>query len=259
MNPIRIADPRRRRADGPAAGGAGGRGPGAWRWLPRWKPPAIRDWEKTPGRSPAEGRWACRWPKPRRRGRRGHRFLAARGAWIGSWGSASSERTALVDGHHRLLTTPRPPGSATAAERDRRALGTQHEPGGEPDDEARRGGRRGAGGQGRRRRDPRTAPPLQGRRPQRHGLEVRPDHRRRDGPDRRIATAAKAAPAGGPTARSATTPSASATIRASTRSSLPCSGETIELTVRATSRDCYAVGALAAAKFLAGRSRASTA
>ncbi|MBX7072230.1 MAG: 4-hydroxy-tetrahydrodipicolinate reductase [Pirellulales bacterium] len=30
-------------------------------------------------------------------------------------------------------------------------------------------------------------------------------------------------------------------------------GETIELTVRATSRDCYALGALAAAKFLAGR------
>lgn len=30
-------------------------------------------------------------------------------------------------------------------------------------------------------------------------------------------------------------------------------GETIELTVRATSRDCYALGALAAAKFVAGR------
>jgi 4-hydroxy-tetrahydrodipicolinate reductase len=30
-------------------------------------------------------------------------------------------------------------------------------------------------------------------------------------------------------------------------------GETIELTVRATNRDCYAVGALAAAKFLAGK------
>ncbi len=32
-------------------------------------------------------------------------------------------------------------------------------------------------------------------------------------------------------------------------------GETIELTVRATNRDCYAVGALAAAKFLAGKNR----
>ncbi len=31
------------------------------------------------------------------------------------------------------------------------------------------------------------------------------------------------------------------------------SGETIELTVRATNRDCYALGALAAAKFVAGR------
>jgi 4-hydroxy-tetrahydrodipicolinate reductase len=30
-------------------------------------------------------------------------------------------------------------------------------------------------------------------------------------------------------------------------------GETIELTIRATSRDCYAHGALAAAKFLAGK------
>jgi 4-hydroxy-tetrahydrodipicolinate reductase len=30
-------------------------------------------------------------------------------------------------------------------------------------------------------------------------------------------------------------------------------GEAIELTVRATSRDCYALGALAAAKFLAGK------
>jgi 4-hydroxy-tetrahydrodipicolinate reductase len=30
-------------------------------------------------------------------------------------------------------------------------------------------------------------------------------------------------------------------------------GETLELTVRATSRDCYAHGALAAAKFLAGQ------
>jgi 4-hydroxy-tetrahydrodipicolinate reductase len=30
-------------------------------------------------------------------------------------------------------------------------------------------------------------------------------------------------------------------------------GETIELSVRATNRDCYALGALAAAKFLAGK------
>jgi len=30
-------------------------------------------------------------------------------------------------------------------------------------------------------------------------------------------------------------------------------GEMVEMTVRATSRDCYAVGALAAAKFLAGK------
>jgi 4-hydroxy-tetrahydrodipicolinate reductase len=30
-------------------------------------------------------------------------------------------------------------------------------------------------------------------------------------------------------------------------------GETVELTVRATNRDCYALGALAAAKFLVGK------
>jgi 4-hydroxy-tetrahydrodipicolinate reductase len=30
-------------------------------------------------------------------------------------------------------------------------------------------------------------------------------------------------------------------------------GETLELTVRASSRDCYALGALAAAKFLSGK------
>jgi 4-hydroxy-tetrahydrodipicolinate reductase len=30
-------------------------------------------------------------------------------------------------------------------------------------------------------------------------------------------------------------------------------GETVELTVRASSRDCYAIGALQAAKFVAGQ------
>ena len=30
-------------------------------------------------------------------------------------------------------------------------------------------------------------------------------------------------------------------------------GETIEITVRATNRDCYALGALTAAKFLVGK------
>ena len=46
---------------------------------------------------------------------------------------------------------------------------------------------------------------------------------------------------------------ASATIRASTRSSSACWARRIELAVRATNRDCYAHGALAAAKFLAGK------
>ena len=36
-------------------------------------------------------------------------------------------------------------------------------------------------------------------------------------------------------------------------------GETLELTVRASNRDCYAHGALAAAKFLAGKPAACTA
>ena len=73
------------------------------------------------------------------------------------------------------------------------------------------------------------------------------------GQTRAAATAAKAGPASGRTARSATMRSASATIRASTRSSSACSARRIELTVRATNRDCYAQGALAAAKFLAGK------
>ena len=133
------------------------------------------------------------------------------------------------------------------------ALVAQHEPGGQSDDEAGRDGGRGAEGPRRRRGNPRTASPLQGRRPQRHGLEVRPDHRRGDGPDRTSVTAAKAGPASARTAKSATTPSASATIPASTPSSSACWARRSSLRVRATNRDCYAAGALAAAKFLAGK------
>ena len=75
---------------------------------------------------------------------------------------------------------------------------------------------------GRRRGNPRAASSLQGRLAQRHGPEVRPDHRRGDGPDAHHATAARAGPANGRTTKSAITPSASATIRASTRSSSAC-------------------------------------
>ncbi len=65
-----------------------------------------------------------------------------------------------------------------------RALVAEHEPGGQSDDEAGRNGGNRIEGPRRRRGNPRTAPPLQGGRAQRHGPEVRPDDRRRDGPGR---------------------------------------------------------------------------
>ena len=103
----------------------------------------------------------------------------------------------------------------------------------------------------RRRGDPRAAPPLQGGRAQRHGPEVRRDHRRRDGPDRGTCTAAQGRPASGPhdeigyhAIRIGDNPGEHTIV-------FGMLGETIELTVRATNRDCYALGALAAAKFVA--------
>ena len=73
------------------------------------------------------------------------------------------------------------------------------------------------------------------------------------GQDEPRARPPRAGPASGPTAKSATTPSASATIPGEHTIVFAMLGETIELTVRATNRDCYAAGALAAAKFLAGK------
>ena len=73
------------------------------------------------------------------------------------------------------------------------------------------------------------------------------------GQDRTIATAAKAAPGKRPhdeigyhAVRIGDNPGEHTII-------FGMLGETIELTVRATNRDCYAHGALAAAKFLAGK------
>ena len=64
---------------------------------------------------------------------------------------------------------------------------------------------------------------LQGRRPQRHGLEIRRDHRRAPWAKPNIATAAKAGPATARTARSAITPSAAGDDPGpSTRSSSAC-------------------------------------
>ena len=48
-------------------------------------------------------------------------------------------------------------------------------------------------------------------------------------------------------------PCASAIIPASIRFIFGLLGETIEMTVRASNRDCYAQGAFAAAKFLFGK------
>ena len=129
-----------------------------------------------------------------------------------------------------------------AASHDSTALVAQHEPGGQPGDEAHASGGRGArnASVGRGRGNHRAASSLQGRLAQRHGSEVRRDRRPRDGPDRSHGTAARGGPANGRTTRSAITPCASATIRASTRSSSACSAKRSRLTVRATNRDCYA-------------------
>jgi hypothetical protein len=72
-----------------------------------------------------------------------------------------------------------------------------------------------------RRRNHRAASPLQGRRAERHGPEVRRIDRRDDGPDP-PSTDARGAPAPDRTAKSAITPCATATIRANTRSSSAC-------------------------------------
>ena len=145
------------------------------------------------------------------RRRRDRRDLPGAASCRWSW-----PRPASTDSQQEMLRE--------AAARDSAALVAQHEPGGEPGDEAGRDRRQALAGPsiGRRRRDHRAASSLQGRLAQRHGPEVRRDHRRRDGADRRIGTAARAGPASGRTARSAITPSASATIRASTRSSSAC-------------------------------------
>ena len=74
-----------------------------------------------------------------------------------------------------------------------------------------------------------------------------------DGADRGRPTAARGGPAPGRPTRSAITPSAPATIRASTRSSSAWRGNRFSVNVRATNRDCYARGALAAAAFLVGK------
>ncbi len=56
--------------------------------------------------------------------------------------------------------------------------------------------------------------------------------------------------ASGPATRSATTRSGWVTIRVEHTIVFGMLGETIELSVRATNRDCYAVGALQAAQFV---------
>ena len=140
-----------------------------------------------------------------------------------------------------------------AAQGDSAALVAEHEHGGEPHDEALRAGRQGPGRQGRRRGDSRTAPSFQGRLAQRHGLEVRRDHRQADG-----ANAASPRPQRPAGQAAASTRSAIHAIRVGDNPGehtivFAMLGETLELTVRASNRDCYAQGALAAAKFLAGK------
>ena len=156
-----------------------------------------------------------------RAGRRGHRFLGPQSGRSDP-GDLPAEQAAAGPGHDRLRARA-DRADPCGGERDPAALVAEHEHGGEPHDEALRTGRQGPGRQGRRRGDSRTASSFQGRLAQRHGLEVRRDHRPADGADRSRFTAAAAGRASGRTTRSASTPSASATIRASTRSSSPCS------------------------------------
>ena len=104
----------------------------------------------------------------------------------------------------------------------------------------------------RRRGNPRTPSPLQGRRAQRHGLEVRPDHRRRDGPDR---------PSPRPRGPARQTPARRNRLprhprrRQSRRAHdhLRHVGRNDRADGPRHNRDCYAAGALAAAKFLVGK------
>ncbi len=99
----------------------------------------------------------------------------------------------------------------------------------------------------------RAPPPLQGGRAERHRTQVRPDRRRRDGHRRNTRTAAPGRP--GPRPRNEIGYHA---IRAGDNPGehtiiFGMLGETIELRVAATNRDCYAQGALLAAEWLVGK------
>ena len=140
-----------------------------------------------------------------------------------------------------------------AAARNPADPGAQHEPGGEPHDEALRGGRPGAGRKDadveileRHHRFKEDAPSGT-------ALKFGEIISRRDGPERPAARPPGPARASGRTneigyhaIRVGDNPGEHTIVFAML-------GETIELTVGASSRDCYAAGALAAAKFLAGK------
>ena len=81
----------------------------------------------------------------------------------------------------------------------------------------------------------------------------------RDGTNGMRSMAAKAGPANGRTARSAITPCACGDNPGEHTIIFGLLGETLEMSVSATNRDCYAHGALAAAKFLGRPSPACTA
>ena len=137
-------------------------------------------------------------------------------------------------------------------------LVAQHEPGRQPDDETLRNGRQGPGRQGRRCRDARTPSSLQRGRAQRHGDPLRRDHRRRDGPD---------GPSPRPPGHPGKRPHAEIGYHAVRVGDDPGQhtivfgmlGETIEFSVCATNRDCYALGRWPRPSFWPARPPASTA
>ena len=110
----------------------------------------------------------------------------------------------------------------------------------------------------RRRGDHRTPSSLQGRRAQRHGAEVRRDRRRRDGPDRSTSHGRSGRPGKRPrneigyhAVRAGDNPGEHTIL-------FGMLGETLELRVAASNRDCYAQGALLAAEWLVGNRRGCT-
>ena len=255
MTPIQTCHQRRRRPDGATAGCAGRRRPGICnrrRLIDRAGHPRLG--AATPARSPVSAT-------------RRAAVAATLDAPVDVVIDFSSPAGALAISQVCIAnevplvvaTTGLEPAQQAkveaAAANDSAALVAEHEPGRQPGDEAPgiAAGHEGSS-QRRRRRDHRAASSLQGGCAQRHGPEVRRDHRPGMGQDR-AARPPRAARASGRTAKSAITPSAPATTRASTRSSSACWAKPWKSPCAPATATAMPTAALAAAKFLAGKPR----